>query len=46
MSKIIARPIGMLMLFSSGFAGSQPAYSGNETGRINAVPRMRNAMEW
>lgn len=27
MSKIIARPIGMLMLFSAAFAGSQPAYS-------------------
>lgn len=37
MSKIIARPIGMLMLFSAAFAGSQPAYSGNETGRISAV---------
>ncbi len=37
MSKIIARPIGMLMLFSAAFAGNLPVYSGNETNGTNAV---------
>ena len=45
MSKIIARPIGMLMLFSAAFAGSQPAYSGMKQAESVQFSRMRNAME-